>query len=266
MSEIVPRTVPGTISEVALDLPGGLSADDWKVTGEWLGRAGRAVQWWIGDWLNYGDKVYGKTYTDAAEITGYPEKTLRSFAYVARNVELSRRRDDLSWSHHVEVAAMVGADQERWLTAAAANGWSKGKLRSQVKSMTSMATVKEVKAGEIVAGIDKIDPATKPVAEVRKAWEQKRVRAVGLDLPSRSETERQRVRKAVAAGEMDGPKVEGLLEMVSALAADAEPTPDAFKGMSRDELKRWPREIERARENLLDIARDIERLLAEGES
>lgn len=126
--------LPGSVTETALELPGGLSFEDWEQTGETLGRIGRACQWWIGDWLNYGERAYGEKYTEAIEVTGYELGTLKNLAWVAARVERSRRRDVLSWSHHQEIAALGPADQERWLTSAEANGWSKGQLRKQINA------------------------------------------------------------------------------------------------------------------------------------
>ena len=33
----------------------GATIDEWKAVGEFLKRAEGAVQWWIGDWLNFGE-------------------------------------------------------------------------------------------------------------------------------------------------------------------------------------------------------------------
>lgn len=64
-------------------------------------------QWAIGDWLVDGKKHYGdKLYERAAAITGAEEKTLRNFKSIAATVELSRRRDKLSWAHHAEAASL----------------------------------------------------------------------------------------------------------------------------------------------------------------
>ena len=47
-------------------------------------------------------------YDDIAEETGYDKQALRDIKYVAQNVESSRRNDNLSFTHHREVAS-------RWL-------------------------------------------------------------------------------------------------------------------------------------------------------
>lgn len=126
--------IPGSVfSETALDLPANLSFEDWERTGETLGRIGRACQWWIGDWLNFGERAYGEKYAQAMEATGLDYATLQNYSWVAAHIEMSRRRDVLSWSHHREVAQLNVPDQDRWLTSAEANGWSKSQLRKQLK-------------------------------------------------------------------------------------------------------------------------------------
>lgn len=75
-----------------------------------------AVQWWLGDWVNYGEATYGETYSQALEATEYEEKTLRNYAYVARNIQMSRRRDNLTFSVHSEIVGLPTAkEQDRWL-------------------------------------------------------------------------------------------------------------------------------------------------------
>jgi N6-adenosine-specific RNA methylase IME4 len=126
--------VAGTWSETALELPENLSFEDWERTGALLGRIGRACQWWIGDWLNFGERKYGEKYSQAMEATGYEYSTLNSFRYVAQQIELVRRRTSLSWSHHETVAALDPPEQDDWLEKAAAEGWSVSELRRQLKT------------------------------------------------------------------------------------------------------------------------------------
>lgn len=79
---------------------------------------GRSAGWWIGDWLSYGNHVFGERYARASRITGYDAQTLMNMAYVASRYEVSRRRGKLSWSHHAEIAAMNPDEQDYWLTRA----------------------------------------------------------------------------------------------------------------------------------------------------
>jgi hypothetical protein len=44
------------------------------------------------------------------------EHRARDYAFVAGNIQLSRRRDDLSFSVHAEIASLPTAkEQDRWL-------------------------------------------------------------------------------------------------------------------------------------------------------
>lgn len=47
-------------------------------------------------------------------------KTLRNLAYVASRFDPSRRRDDVSWSHHAVLAGLDPSSQDLWLGQVAA--------------------------------------------------------------------------------------------------------------------------------------------------
>jgi hypothetical protein len=123
----------GRATGTGLELPRGLGVDDWSELGKTLAKIDRAYRWWVGDWLNYGERAYGKTYRQAAAITGLEEKTLRNIAWVAARVEMSRRRDNLSWSHHAEVAALSPTNQDAWLAGAVGHKWTRKQLREQLQ-------------------------------------------------------------------------------------------------------------------------------------
>jgi hypothetical protein len=110
-----------------------LTLDEWRVSGVRLGAAGRSTNWWIGDWVRYGVSRYGQKYDLACEITGYDDQTLMNFAYVAGRFEISRRREELSWSHHAELAPLLEEAQERWLDRAAAQRLTVRELRALVR-------------------------------------------------------------------------------------------------------------------------------------
>jgi hypothetical protein len=111
-----------------LDLP----YDEWLRQGSRLGLAGRNASWWIGDWLRYGTARYGSKYTAAARVTGYDRQTLMNMVYVATRFEISRRRENLSWSHHAELAALEDAEQNMWLERAAVERLSVRDLREEL--------------------------------------------------------------------------------------------------------------------------------------
>lgn len=136
--------LPGSVSETALQLPSKLSFDEWEGVGRTLGQIEKAVQWWIGDWLNYGERVYGERYAQAMDVTGLEYNTLATYAWVAREVETSRRREHLSFAHHREVAALEPPKQESWLMEAEDSEWSRNRLRDEIKGRSNGSEPDEV--------------------------------------------------------------------------------------------------------------------------
>jgi hypothetical protein len=106
----------------------------WVEVGRQLGAMSRVSNWWIGDWLQYGTARWGEKYVEAAKITGYDVKTLRNIAYVAKRFESSRRRDNLTWSHHADVAVLDPQEQNRWLDRAITDRLSVADLRVELRS------------------------------------------------------------------------------------------------------------------------------------
>jgi len=70
-------------------------------------------------WRAYG-ATYGEASSQAAnDWTGYAPATLWNLAFVGEKVKSSRRREDLTWSHHYEVAGLPPSEQTKWLEKAA---------------------------------------------------------------------------------------------------------------------------------------------------
>jgi hypothetical protein len=128
------RITPTEINPVAWGASAELSYDEWLRQGSRLGLAGRSAAWWIGDWVRYGTSRYGSKYSAAARVTGYDRQTLMNMVYVATRFDVSRRRENLSWSHHAELAALDDAEQERWLNRATVERLSVRDLRDELLS------------------------------------------------------------------------------------------------------------------------------------
>lgn len=107
---------------------------EWVAVGRRLGGIVRCSQWWIGDWVSYGSARWGEKYTVAARITGYDVRSLRNMVWVASRFEPSRRRDDLTWSHHASVATLEIDKQDRWLERASLQKLSVLDLRVEIRS------------------------------------------------------------------------------------------------------------------------------------
>jgi hypothetical protein len=123
----------GFLTVVSWAPPHQLDFAEWARHGRRLGAAGRGSAWWIGDWLAYGETRYGEHYTRAAEISGYEVQSLMNMAYVASRFDFSRRRENLTWSHHAEVAALPIPEQDTWLDRSAETRLSIRALRRELR-------------------------------------------------------------------------------------------------------------------------------------
>ena len=79
------------LDSTGLAVTGSPPYDEWEKCGAFLQQIDGAVQWWIGDWLNYGEHAYGKKYSQALDATGIELRTLEAYAYVAANVDTTIR-------------------------------------------------------------------------------------------------------------------------------------------------------------------------------
>lgn len=99
------------------------------------GRFKVATSWWIGDLLNFGERLFDHDrYAAVMELTGLRYETLSNYAWVCRRIARSRRRDQLSFGHHAEVAALEPQEQTEALDAAIANGWTRSELRNAIRA------------------------------------------------------------------------------------------------------------------------------------
>lgn len=134
----------GSISAIGVDegaralksgllLPDKLSFEAWRQIGSQLFLVTSSSAWWVGDWLSYGENCFGDRYEQAIADTSLNYQTLRNYAWVARKFTMSRRRDNLSFGHHAEVAALTEKSQDEWLTRAEQFTWSRNELRRQIR-------------------------------------------------------------------------------------------------------------------------------------
>lgn len=110
-----------------------LSMEELAEVGRRLGAARDALPWWLGDWFVMAEKTYGSTYAAAEKITDLSYKTLAQLAWVCRSVQSSRRRENLSFAHHAEVASLEPWQQERWLAHAVEHRLSQKQLRAAIR-------------------------------------------------------------------------------------------------------------------------------------
>jgi hypothetical protein len=125
---------PAATTPVAWKPSENIDVRDWVQIGRRLGTTTRCSQWWLGDWIRYGTARWGEKYKEASRITGYDVQSLKNFAYVAGSIEMYRRRDDLTWSHHAEVSSLASDEQDKWLALAATEKMSVADLRIELRA------------------------------------------------------------------------------------------------------------------------------------
>lgn len=128
------------VSKVGLKLDENLTFDEWKGIGLQLQTMQGSIGFWIGDWLNFGEKHYGETYTQAVEATGAEVQTLMNYKWVAKTIETSRRRDKLSFSAHHEIASAPVEKQNELLEQAETEKLSSRDIREKVKEIKKLPT------------------------------------------------------------------------------------------------------------------------------
>lgn len=111
-----------------------MALNDWVAAGRRFGLIARCSQWWIGDWVTYGNSRWGEKYAEAARITGYDAGSLRNMAWVSSQFDTALRSDKLSWSHHVLLAPLDDEEKRGWLELAIQSKLSVSDLRLELRA------------------------------------------------------------------------------------------------------------------------------------
>jgi hypothetical protein len=121
-------------NRTTLSLPADTPYEHWKHVGQQIFLVCDSAAWWIGDWLIFGREKYPDRYRRTIEETSLDYQTLRNYAWIAGRFVVSRRRDTLSFQHHVDVAGLPEDEQDLWLARAESAGWSRNELRRQLRA------------------------------------------------------------------------------------------------------------------------------------
>jgi len=111
---------------------------EWEEIGQNLRMAEGAVQFWLGDWANFGIEKFQKgagekTKALAVEI-GMTANTVRQARYVAEKVDVDTRVSTLDYSHFRVIAPMEKEEQIKWRDKAIEGEWSVSKLKKEIKA------------------------------------------------------------------------------------------------------------------------------------
>jgi len=175
----------GKVTRTSWEIPPGTEFDDWQKAGNLLRDIEGSLMWWVGDWLAFGEKNYGETYSQAVDATEYGYETIRSAKWVAEKFQSVRRITDLSWGHHQAVAALEEKDADSILVRAMKDGWSIKDTREAARNLKRTGHIEKLVLAPPVGryGCIVIDPP----------WEMEKIERyvapnqIGFDYPTMTE-------------------------------------------------------------------------------
>lgn len=137
---------------IGLVFAGDVTFPEWVQIGEDLAVEYKSCHWRIGDWLNYGERKWGEVYAQALENdgSGFAYQTLANDKYVASRIELSRRKEHLSFTHHAEVAGLEPEQQDEFLDRAEDERLTTRELRQLVRATRTLLPVASLDSGTVV--------------------------------------------------------------------------------------------------------------------
>jgi hypothetical protein len=125
----------GAVTPTSLDLSDtGMEFERYEALGTFLGAMKRWTSWAIGDWINFGEGLYGERFAQGMASTGLNEQTLLHYSFVCRQIPQSRRQVLVAFGAHALVARMEPREQSHWLKQAARKGWAERELREAIKA------------------------------------------------------------------------------------------------------------------------------------
>ena len=124
----------GALTPRVLNLPPEIQYGAYESLGAFLGEFKSRVNFYLGDWLIFGEGTFGERWAQAAEATGLAEQTLLRIMAICRGVPPSRRRDDVSWSVHAAVYTLPAREQRTWLARAAEHAWGYAELKRAMQA------------------------------------------------------------------------------------------------------------------------------------
>jgi N6-adenosine-specific RNA methylase IME4 len=105
------------LSKTGLVFDAGITKDQWLEVGRHLEQFEGSSRWWLGDWLLHGEgqAEWGSMYDQVVDEFDEKYQTAKAAKWLAAEFELVRRRTNLPWGHHREVAGLPRDDQEELL-------------------------------------------------------------------------------------------------------------------------------------------------------
>lgn len=155
--------------------PRELTYQEWAQMGATLQTIHRLTPMWLGDWLNYGERAYGETYTEALLFTDHSLESLKQYKWVMGSVAPAARRPGLTFTHYRIVAKLPPAEQIEWLDAAIQFGLRTKELADAIGkdkqiTMTPAPTTTTVLPRPATTGLPPAPPAISAALRRAKVW------------------------------------------------------------------------------------------------
>lgn len=119
--------------------------EEWSQFGHRIGAFGRWHRFALGDWILFGEALFGEDASQGLEatasdrydvgmrVTGLALDTLKNYVRICQLVPLPVRRVELDFSIHEAVAALEREDQIYWLDQAVVNSYTREELRQAIR-------------------------------------------------------------------------------------------------------------------------------------
>lgn len=154
---------PGGLAEVSAALissdDSDLTREEWLAIGEQFSHAHREIPWLIADWALYGLDRFHDANVAMADVLGHvsPDR-IASFIHVGSRFEPERRRLDLSFTHHEEVASLPARIADDLLAAAAEARSSTRELRAAARDATRRIRGRAIEAASTQTDEPTVEP------------------------------------------------------------------------------------------------------------
>ncbi len=156
------------VGETTSARPAAAGYDDWMARGGEIVSQRDHQGWSLVDWLRDGDERYpGDGVKAAAERLGISPGKISDFRLLAKVYPEFRRRNSLTFSHHLEVVRLPEAARVNILDEAAAGNWTRNQVREAAHQVSIEARLARAEAERDeykrrlrVAGADPRDAAS----------------------------------------------------------------------------------------------------------
>lgn len=146
-----------TYDRLGAVLPGRLAKEKYLRELDQAAVNYKSRKWQLGDLFAYGVDHYEELTPEVLSVrigmTGEEaQQTIYNVTFVCRHVKRAQRREDLSFSHHAEVASLKPEEQERWLNVAARDSLSCNRFRALIAGKTSEGKQPEATGNGKISG------------------------------------------------------------------------------------------------------------------